>query len=196
MRFRSRRRAAKRFWAHHARTEARIRHSAAELPLFGRTGWSGRRMTGYWAFAEDGTLVTAGLAHGDPGSPASAELFVFTTRREPAQLVNDLRLGHSLPFGRFESTTAAGTIKAAQRLNLPGSEATGEITIVVDTTPRVFRLWDDEEWWQAAHQLTRAHAIVLDGRLLAPADVVLGTVHDIEPYLDGHRAWIRARHRA
>lgn len=173
------RREAKKFWAHNAWMEAKMRESAATSPLYGLAGWTGLRMAGRWTFTEAWEAETISLQHGDPHDATATKVLVATSREVPAKLVEKLR---------FEHAPAP-----AMRRN-PGPAPTGEIEIVVDGHPRVFELWENGDRWQAASQLDERRAIVLDAFRADPAEIALVRVHDFESCLTDRRNWIKTHY--
>ena len=183
----SRRRKAKKFWAHNAWMESKMRETADTLPLFGLAGWSGLRMAGLWTFTDDWQAKTASLRHGDPNDATAKNLLVATTRDAPSQLVKQFQFEHTLSDGPLSRQAAL-----AARRRAPAPAPAGEIEIDVDGHPRVFQRWEGSEGWQAACQLNEHHALVLDARHLDPVDVALVRVHDFDVCLTDRRNWIRA----
>jgi hypothetical protein len=80
------------FWTRIAAGEQRMRGSAAILPIYGVAGWSESLMVGDRGW-ENGQLVTAGLAHGDPSGDGPS-VHVLTTLHDPRTEAASLRMAH------------------------------------------------------------------------------------------------------
>jgi hypothetical protein len=169
------------FWAHYAQTEERIRSTAAVLPCYGLVGWVGLTMIGDWEWEND-VLVTVGLAHGAPDGDGPT-LHVHTTTRDPAADVASLRMAAA---GRPRD--ADDMRRRRRELDAAGG---GPWTLAVNATPVAFTVWTEaDRWWAAGHY--DGFGLVLEGRRLPVSEVALARVDDIEPYLVGRRAHVRA----
>jgi len=169
------------FWERDAAMEQRVRETSTVLPCYGLVGWSGLRMIGDWEWEND-RLVTVGLAHGAPEG-TGPRLHVKTTVGDPAAVVALLRA--SAPEARTEGSIARW------RRELE-AEPDDSVTIEVDSAGVQVDVWHSEgrdRWWAAGHH--GGHGLVLEAHLMSAGDVRLHRVHDLEPYLDGRRAYLR-----
>ncbi|MCP2179382.1 hypothetical protein LY12_000644 [Prauserella alba] len=195
---------AKGFWRHYAGMEGRMRDTAADLPLFGQPSWPGIRMTGQWAFRDDGTgrASMIGLTHGDPDDETVPWLQLLSTCGPADHLVQDLRFERTLGGHGVTGPVDTGPVDTgpvdretvlAHRRRTDVTPAQSQAEIMVDGRPRTFRRWDAGDRWYAAWEPGHEHAVAIAARHVDAADVALVRVHDIEPYLAGRREWIHAR---
>ncbi len=161
--------------------EQRIRESVAILPIYGVVGWSGSLMVGDRGW-ENGQEVMAGLAHGDPDGDGPA-VHVRTTVHDPRAAVASLRMAHlGTPHDKDDCLRRRHQAEVAP---------TGHVAIPVNTVPVRFEIWDeDDRWWAAAPQAE--HGLVVEGRRTAVDWLALTRLYDVEPYLAGRRAHLRA----
>jgi hypothetical protein len=169
------------FWARYAEMEERIRSTATVLPCYGLVGWTGPRMVGDWEW-ENGDLVSVGLAHGDPDGDEPA-LHVHTTTRNAAADVASLRMADAGP-----PRDADDLRRRRRELRSAGGELS---TLSVDGTSVAFTVWTEQERWWAAGRYGGV-GLVLESRWLPVGEVELARVDDLEPYLAGRRAHLRA----
>lgn len=138
-------------------------------------------MIGDWEWEND-RLVTVGLGHGAPvgGGPAAQ---VHTTVRNPRADVASLRMADTgPPRDRADVFRLHHEFQAADA---------GSATIVVDAASVVFASWREaDRWWAAGHH--DGYGLVIEARGIPLGDVRLVRVHDLEPYIAGRRAYLRA----
>jgi hypothetical protein len=165
----------KQFWAHLSELDEQMRAAAHLLPLYGVAGWPGVVMTGDWEW-HNGQLATAELAHGDPlgDGPLVA---VKTT--------NDLD-SVSLPDWLGGPPFSPDGVDIHTEVGPPGAA-----DISVDGQRTGFDCWRDGPAWYATGSLGDHH-LSIEGRHTAPEQVSLIRVLDIEPYVAGRRAYLRA----
>lgn len=169
------------FWAHVDAVDDRMRASAHQLAMYGVDDGPPPFMTGAWSW-ENGVLTTVGLAYGERDG-AGPWTQVLTTVADPATVVATLRMT-ALPHPQDED----GFRALDERLAATPVTAT---PIVVDGRPTTFDRCSDGPRWYASAQLGE-HGVVVEARGVAPEHVRLVRVHDIEPYLAGRRAYLRA----
>lgn len=170
------------FWERNAQMEVRIRATATLLPCYGLTGWSGLGMVGDWEWEND-HLVTVGLAHGAPDG-TDPMLHVHTTVRDPSADVASLRMAAAGP-PRDETDT----LRRRQAFDAGDDESA---MIEVGAAGVRFAVWrDGDRWWAAGHH--GEHGLVLEARRIPTSDVGLERVYDLDPYIDGRRAYLRNR---
>jgi len=170
------------FWARDAELEQQIRATSAVLPCFGVVGWSGLQMIGDWQWEND-RLVTVGLAHGAPEG-TSPRLHVMTTVRDPRDVVVSLR-----PVSGAATRDESGAARQRRELETDPDDS---VTIDVDGAGVHLDLWhtgDQGLWWAAGDH--EGHGLVLEAGLVPVDNVSLHLVHDLEPYLDGRRTYLR-----
>lgn len=169
------------FWARIATSEQQVRDSADILPIYGLAGWSGPLMIGDWGW-ENGQLVTVGLGHGDPSGHGPA-VHVRTTVHDPRTAVASLRMAHlGAPHDEADFLRRRREAEAAP---------TERVDVRVDSVPVRFEVWNDgDRWWAAAQHAD--YGLVVEGLRTALDRLALVRVHDIEPYLAGRRAHLRA----
>jgi hypothetical protein len=169
------------FWAHMTRSEEQLRAAAQTLPWYGVADWTGLRMAGDWEF-HNGRLARVGLAHGDPlGSGPYVHVTVCVA--DPVEIVLDLRMAAAGGWSGAEYDFLAVRRRLAE-------ESVQESDIVVDGQVRRFSRWTDPTRWYAATSLGD-YGLVVEARELAPAEIRLALVHDVEPYVEGRRAHLR-----
>lgn len=169
------------FWARMARLDDQMRASAHVMPLYGVADWTGLIMTGDWLWQND-RLTTVGLVHGEQFG-SGPYVHVRTTIDDPAAVVTNLRMSAQLrPSDRDQFLEL--------RERLAATPTTG-VEIAVDGRLEPFTRCDDGAFWYAA---TRhgGYGVVIEARDLTPGQINLVGVEDIEPYLAGRRAYIRA----
>ncbi|MGC9667411.1 hypothetical protein ACNTMW_12750 [Planosporangium sp. 12N6] len=169
------------FWARMAQIDDQIRASAHVMPLYGAADLTESIMTGDWHWQND-RLTTAGLIHGEQ-SGSGPYVHVRITTDDPAAVVSDLRMrSHSDPRDKDPF------LKLRERL---ASTPTTGVEIAINGRLEPFNRWDDGAGWYAA---TRhgGYGVVIEARELTPDQINLVRVEDIEPYLAGRRAYIRA----
>ena len=151
----------------------RVRESFDGMPVFGVSGWSGPLMIGEWSW-RDGSR---GLAHGTPDGGSFVQVH---THPDDARLaVHDLRM------------SAAGVLGTFTDFDSPPDRLA---EIVVDETPVLFEVWEDERnAWAGGNYLD--HGIVVEARRADLDDLRLRQVTDIEPYLEGQLELIRRARR-
>ncbi|WP_238007797.1 hypothetical protein KZZ52_50135 [Dactylosporangium sp. AC04546] len=170
----------------------RIRANATTLPLWGPAGWTGPCRVGAWGW-ENERLVHAGLLFGDAVA-GGAWIEVVTTAGPPMPLLIDVRMAAAdePPHdGRgFERALRAASAPAPQRVG-----------IAVDGTPKPFDHWPSHSLgrdlgtgWLAT--LDEVPGLLLRVSGLAPAEVSLTRVGDVEPHLVGTRAHLLAGYDA
>ncbi len=168
------------FWTKMTELDDRMRASATLMPLYGVAHWTGSITTGDWTW-DNGRLVTVGIVHGDPFG-TGRYVHVPTTSDDAESVVSDLHMA-----------AHAGTPDQEQFLallqRLAGSPTT-PADITVDGGVECFTRWDDDDRWYAAGR-HGDHAVVLEARDVAPDQINLTRVADIEPYLAGRREQLR-----
>jgi hypothetical protein len=161
--------------------EERIRATAAVLPSYGVAGWGGLVMIGDWQW-ENEQLVSIGLAHGAPDD--ESKLHVHTTVRDPTADVTSLRIAAVRPAWDDKD-------EMLRRLREFGTVAGESSTIAVDAAPVEFTVWGEAgQWWAAGHH--DGFGLVLEGQRIPIGRVELVRIHDLDPYLAGRRAYLRA----
>jgi hypothetical protein len=169
------------FWGRYAEMEERIRATAAVLPSYGVAGWGGLVMIGDWQW-ENEQLVSIGLAHGAPAD--ESKLHVHTTVRDPTADVTSLRMAAVRPAWDDKD-------EMLRRLREFGTVAGESSTIAVDAAPVEFTVWGEAgRWWAAGHH--DGFGLVLEGQRIPIGRVELVRIHDLDPYLAGRRAYLRA----
>ncbi|GAA0734695.1 hypothetical protein Drose_29005 [Dactylosporangium roseum] len=171
----------------------RIRASAAALPLYGLTGWTGPCRIGAWGW-EDDRLMHAGLQFGE-AVDGGAWIEVITTAGPPMPLLIDVRMAAN-------TTGAPAERRATERmLRAASSPAPDRVGIAVDGAPRQFHHWPDHALgsslgtgWLAA--LDEVPGLLLRVSGLTPAEISLARVGDLEPHLVGTRAHLLAGYDA
>lgn len=172
---------AEEFWAHMAQLDDQMRASAQVMPLYGVADWTELIMTGEWSW-EDGRLATVGLVHGDPLG-RGPYIHVRTTTRDPAVVVSNHRAAaHDHLRDRDDF------LELRQRL---AATPTTGVEIAVDGWLEHFNRWDDDAIWYATAR-HGGYGVVIEARDLTPNLINLVRVEDIEPYLAGRRAYVRA----
>jgi len=169
------------FWARIAASEQRVRDSAAILPIYGVAGWSGSLMVGDWEW-ENGQLVTAGLAHGDPSGDGPT-VQVRTTVNDPQAAVASLRIADLRALHDEDDFL--------RRRRAADVAPTVHVDIPVNSVPVRFEVREEGDRWRGAAQQAD-YGLVIEGRRMATDRLTLIRVHDIEPYLAGHRAHLNA----
>jgi hypothetical protein len=76
------------------------------------------------------------------------------------------------------------------RKRLAATPTTG-VEFAVNGRLEPFDRWDDDAVWYAAAR-HRGYGVVIEARDMAPDQISLVRVEDIEPYLAGRRAYVRA----
>ena len=173
------------------RKVANIRRDADVLPLYGPTDWSGTRMAGQWGW-ENGTLACAGLAYGDPFEDYPWIEVVTTAGPADAHLTS-LRAAVG-----FESAPPLDAETHQQVMSAAATPATTRTEIPVDGAPYAFDIWPDEplgrarpRGWYGLRDGIPGLLVICAG--LAPEDLTLRRVTDIEPFLEG--TWRVGLHR-
>jgi len=169
------------FWARIAEMEQRVRDTATILPCYGLANWSGLLMVGDWAWEND-QLVTVGLGHGDPAGDGPA-VHVRTTVHDARREAASLRMtAERRPHDKDDFLRRRHEVDAVPAV---------EMDIPVDSTPVRFQVWRGaDRWWAAADHA--AHGLVIESYRMPTDGIKLVRVHDIEPYLAGRRAHLRA----
>jgi len=169
------------FWARIAEMEQRVGDTATILPCYGLANWSGLLMVGDWAWEND-QLVTVGLGHGDPAGDGPV-VQVRTTVHDPRREAASLRMtAEGAPRGKDDFLRRRHDVEAVPAV---------EVDIPLDSTPVRFQVWRRaDRWWAAADH--GAHGLVIESHRLPTDEITLVRVHDIEPYLAGRRAHLRA----
>ncbi|MGI5181820.1 hypothetical protein ACQEVZ_36515 [Dactylosporangium sp. CA-152071] len=166
----------------------RIRASAAALPLYGMAGWSGPCRIGAWTWDED-RLVHAGLTFGDPAA-GGGWVEVVTTAGPPLPLLIDMRVAAVMPQPPEDRKTYERNLRAAS------TPAPHRVGITVDGVPKPFQRWPDQQvtagqrGWLAV--LDEVPGLLLRVSNLAPAEIGLARVGDLEPHLVGTRTQLLA----
>jgi hypothetical protein len=169
------------FWARMGQLDDQMRASADVMALYGVTDWTELIMTGDWLWEND-RLTTVGLIHGDRlgGGPY---VHVRATIHDPAAVVTNLRMSaHLHPRDRDQF------LELWQRL---AATPTTGVEIAVDGRLEPFNRCDDGAVWYAAAR-HRGYGVVIEARDVTPDQISLVRVKDIEPYLAGRRAYVRA----
>lgn len=169
------------FWGRYAEREQQIRATSTVLPCYGLVGWSGLRMIGDWEWECD-RLVTVGLAHGKPEG-TGPRVHVKTTVRDPGADTASLRWA-SAPAVRAESDVV--------RRRGFETAADDSVTIDVDGASVHLDVWhsqDLDRWWAAGRH--GGYGLVLEAQLVSVDVVALDRIHDLAPYLDGRRTYLR-----
>jgi hypothetical protein len=165
-----------------AAAEERVRATAGVLPCYGLGEWSGLRMIGDWQW-EDGVLVTVGLAHGARDSDGPT-LQVLTTVKDPRRHVASLRL--DAPGGPWDADTVHDRLRELET----AVDEPAVTTVDGDLVP--VTVWrHGQRWWAASRDA--GYGLVLEARGMPIDCISLARIHDIEPYILGRRAYLRAR---
>lgn len=173
------------FWARIAVGEQRIRDSAATLPTYGVADWPRLLMVGDWGW-EDSLLVTVGLAHGVATGDGPA-VHVRTTVHDPRSAVASLRMASAgAPHDKSD------LLRRREAAVAPSDQ----IDVLVDFAPVRFEVCNDgDDRWLAAAEHT-GYGLIVESRRTTVDSLALVRVHDVEPYLAGRRANLRARRGA
>jgi hypothetical protein len=164
-----------------AQHDDEMRASAHLLPLHGVADGPRPVMVGQWLW-EDGVLTTVGLSYGDqPGD--GPYVHVRTTVADPATVCTALRI-RARPRPRDRERFLALRQHVA-------AEPNTVVVIVVDGRPESFDRWSGDGCWYAATRLGE-YGLVVEARDVEPDQIDLVTVGDIEPYIAGRRAHLRA----
>lgn len=167
------------FWDQYDDVEKLVRDSAGELPCFGVSGWRGPIAVGEWDLGSR-PPVTVSLVHGSALGP---EIHVRTTSQDPRRTVLFQRMMTQGP--------PADTNDLLESQQVLDAEPAEELPIPVDGHLVSFTIWrETERWWGAGTYA--GSGLVLDVRGIIPGSLALESVHDIEAYLNGSRAKIRA----
>ncbi|MDN4646284.1 hypothetical protein QCD75_20190 [Arthrobacter sp. PsM3] len=164
--------------------EALVRESSAEVPCYAVTPWSGPVALGEWDLGSR-PPATVGLAHGTGAGPS---VQTWTTTQDPRLLVGPRRMASEGPRAGASDIPAGHDPLPAG----PGSAGPGEeVLIPVDGEHVPFALWRSAgRWWAAAHH--GGFALIMEGTGVQPETIALHRIADIEPYLHGRRAQLRA----
>lgn len=169
------------FWARMAQLDDQMRASAHVMPLYGVPDRTELIMTGGWLWQND-RLTTVGLVHGEQFG-SGPYVHVRTTIDDPASVVSNLRMAaHARPRDNDQFPELRERLAATP---------TTAVEIAVDGRLEPFNRCDDSAFWYAAARHD-GYGVVIEVRDLAPDQINLVRVEDIEPYLAGRRAYVRA----
>jgi len=172
------------FWERNRALDQQIRDAALSFPSYGLKEWSDPIMLGGWEW-QDETLILAGLKHGTPDTDGPT-VDVLTTVHDPIGKAASLVV----------SALGLTPLDDEYRRRRDEVEAAEDHTalIPIDGQAVSFVVWGGRErWWAAA---TAGNVgIVLEGRRYPLDRVALIRVRDVEPYLSGKNAYMRAFRR-
>jgi hypothetical protein len=168
------------FWEQFDAAESRVRASAGELPCYGVRGWSGPVALGEWDFGSH-PPVTVSLVHGPAAGGARVQ--VWTTSQDARRTVDLYRMMADGP------PKDQGDL--VQRQHVLDAALSYELQIRIDGVPVPFSVWPDADHWWAAG-VCSGYGVIIEGFGIRPETVALEGVHDVEPYLNGRRAQLRA----
>jgi len=167
-------------WAHMTQLEEQVRALAQLLPLYGVADWTGLRLLGDRGWHND-ALTEVGLAHGDRNSTGPVA-GVQVTMRDGESAVRNLRIAEHDWSGEVQLRALEHRLAATP---------TTSVDITIDGQPERFTRWNDDARWYAAARRDD-HSVVIEARDITTAHIGLVRVRDIEPYLAGRRAHLRA----
>ncbi|MFP3460860.1 hypothetical protein R5O87_08445 [Arthrobacter globiformis] len=169
------------FWDEYGRLEELVRESFGELTCYGLDKWSGPIAVGEWDLGSSPSAAV-GLEYGSRESGPMVR--VTTTSEDPRLAAAHRRL-------ILDGPPASGN-DLSRRLQMLTSERGEEVPLPVDGAEEVFEVWREAgRWWAAGRH--DGKGLVLEGTAqLDVSTVSLHRVSDIEPYLQGRRAQIRA----
>ncbi|QHC69502.1 hypothetical protein [Rathayibacter sp. VKM Ac-2801] len=155
--------------AHLAEWAARVRSSFGDLPVWGVSDWSGRRLLGEWIFSGGPhglSFLRADAVRGGAGPSVETR----TTLGDPRQDV-------ALLCGREESPSSFVRPEA-----LPAPTRIAEIEVDGEQEP--FEVWEGDGAVRAAASV-RGHVLTLECRGVELERLALAEVDDIEPFVAG-----------
>ncbi|MGN7253170.1 hypothetical protein [Arthrobacter sp. SAFR-014] len=169
------------FWDEYERMEELVRESFGELPCYGLDKWSGPVALGEWDL---GSRPPAAVSVVFGSSEAGPMVQVTTTSQDPRLTIAHRRL--------FADAPPASGEDLSRRLRVLTSERGEEASIPVDGAEELFDVWPGAgRWWAAGRH--DGNGLVLEGTTGLDARALsLRRVSDIEPYLQGRRAQLRA----
>ncbi|MGH3443721.1 MAG: hypothetical protein ACRDUY_17070 [Nitriliruptorales bacterium] len=175
------------------------RFRRTELPLFGMADWSGFRFIG-GSRLEGDEMVAAALVFRMTVDADPPDVRVETARagHAPIRLTQErlvdelagmaLRRAHGSPDDWFRDTN-----RLAAEL---GGRTWSEQDLPIDGAPTPFRVLRERHAWVAVASLND-HVVAIQAEGVAPEDIALERVIDVEPYIQGWRAFLaesRAAH--
>jgi hypothetical protein len=169
------------FWDEYERMEELVRESFGELACYGLDKWSGPIAIGEWDLGSSPSAAVS-LVYG-PGE-AGAMVQVMTTSQDPRLTVAHRRLVADGPPASGEDFS--------RRLRTLTAERGAEVSIPVDGAQERCEVWREAgRWWIAGQH--DGNGLILAGTTEPDVRALsLRRVSDIEPYLQGRRAQIRA----
>ncbi|MFE5839436.1 hypothetical protein [Arthrobacter sp. NPDC056493] len=169
------------FWDEYGRMEDLVRESFGEVTCYGLSQWPGPIAVGEWDLGSSPSAAV-GLEYGS--GEAGRTVQVTTTSQDPRLTIAHRRL-------ILDGPPASGE-DLSRRLGRLTSERGEEVSLPVDGAEVLFEVWRDAgRWWAAGHH--DGKSLILEGTPeLDLSTVALLRVSDIEPYLQGRRAQIRA----
>ncbi|MBT2550522.1 hypothetical protein [Arthrobacter sp. ISL-65] len=169
------------FWGEYERMEELVRESFGELPCYGLDKWSGPIAIGEWDLgSRPPAAVGVVFGSGDTGPTIQ----VTTTSQDPRLSIAHRRLILDGPPLSGEDLS--------RRLRVLTSSRSEAVSVPVDGAEEPFDVWRGTDRWWAAGQHD-GNGLMLEGTTgLDVRALSLRRVSDIEPYLQGRRAQIRA----
>jgi len=169
------------FWERNSALDQQVRDAALSFPTYGLKEWPDPIMLGHWEWQDD-TLVLAGLEHGTPdtGGPS---VDVLTTVHDP------VGKAASLVVSALGLTPLDDEYRRRRR-EVEAAEGR-TVLIPVDGQAVSFVVWGGQKRWWAAATIAN-FGIVLEGRRYPLDRVALIRISDVEPYLSGRNAYLRA----
>jgi hypothetical protein len=175
----------------------RVLTFAHELPTMGGTAAAEGPSSGAGAGAAAGARASA--ESGAPGQGEGEDAFevhVHWREGDSRSVVDRLRrraAGASglTGFGDDSGAGALSGLGSAHRLLSPAEGLPDRIEFLeLDGLEQPFELWErGDRWWAATTFGGRTLAV--EARGVSPEAVALCRVSDVEPYLEGRRAWLR-----
>ena len=139
--------------------------------------WTGLRWMGGWGTRDD-EVEHITLAHGDPFDESAPLVRVSTWRPSPFTFANAATdLAH---YMWMDAGAPHELVRPAFTSEDP-TTSWSEFALPVDDHPTPFRSLAHAEHWVAVSKAD-GRLIALEARRLAPTDLALTTVQDIEPY--------------
>ncbi|WP_395403744.1 hypothetical protein ACHMXB_06340 [Arthrobacter sp. UC242_113] len=169
------------FWDEYGRMEELVRGSFGGLPCYGLGEWTGPIAIGEWDLGSS-PPTAVGVVFGSRDTGPMVQ--VTTTSQDPRLTIAHRRLMADRPPVSGEDLS--------RRLQVITAERSEEVSIPVDGAEESFAVWRDAGRWWAAGQHD-GNGLVLEGTTGLDASALsLHRVSDIEPYLQGRRAQLRA----
>lgn len=175
---------AEEFWALIDDSEAEIRRGLHERPAYTVSGWRGSAMVSEWSYGSSGIRSVICLPEGWAGIETTGQ--AISPRIEV--LVDDVEPRAFVARRQAFEAFAAGGEPA-----LPAIETEPPVSVIelaVDGVAEPFEVWADGEQALAAGRIAAVTVLVVAVGWPV-TDVALERIHDIQPFLDPRRRWIR-----